>query len=160
LEKRVNTISLIHEKLYLSENISKIKLKDYIHEINKNVFSMSPICIKIEENIEDLSLTTKSAIPLGLIINEIATNTLKHGFTDKESASFIIEMREDRGKNQYMLKISNNGKPIPEKVTLENPNTLGMQLISAFVKQLEGTIEMRKEPSPVFTICFPVEGNV
>lgn len=157
LEKRVHTISLIHEKLYLSENISKIEVKEYIHEINRNVFSMSMMSVRIEENIEDLSLTTKTAIPLGLIVNEIATNTLKHGFTDRESADFIIDMRADKRKNQYVLKISNNGKPIPEEITLENPNTLGMQLISAFVNQLEGTIELQKKPHPVFTIRFPME---
>jgi PAS domain S-box-containing protein len=157
LDNRINAIRLIHEKLYQTEDISHISLKEYIHELNENVFSLCKRQVEIEEHIVDISLSTKAAISLGLIVNEIATNAMKYGFAEGREAGFSVELTEDKTKNQYILSISNTGKPFPKDVSLDNPDTLGLQLISALVGQLEGTIELQKEPHPVFTIRFPME---
>jgi PAS domain S-box-containing protein len=157
LDNRINAISLVHEKLYQTEDISHINLKEYIHELNENVFSLSKRHVKIEEHIDDITLSTKTAIPVGLIINELATNAMKHGFTAEGEAVFSVELTEDKTKNLYILKIFNTGKPFPKDVTLDNPGTLGLQLITALVSQLQGTIELQRSPHPVFSITFPTE---
>jgi PAS domain S-box-containing protein len=157
LDNRINAIRLVHEKLYQTEDISHINLQEYIHELNENVFSLSKRHVEIEEHIDDISLSTKTAIPLGLIINELATNAMKHGFAGGGEAVFSVDLTEDKNKNQYILKIFNTGKPFPKDVTLDNPGTLGLQLLSALVSQLQGTIELKQDPRPVFTITFPVD---
>ena len=98
-------------------------------------------------------------MPLGLIINEIATNAIKHGFNEKETAVFSIKMEKDKEKNQYELTLSNTGKPFPEEIDIENTDTLGLRLISALVAQIGGTIDLKRKPHPVFTIRFPMEGE-
>jgi PAS domain S-box-containing protein len=155
LDNRINAIRLVHEKLYQTEDISHINFKEYIHELNENVFSLSKRHIEIEEHIDDISLSTRTAIPLGLIANELATNAMKYGFTNGEEAVFSVNLTADKNRNQYVLTISNTGKPFPKGVALDNPETLGLRLITALVQQLRGTIELRRDPYPVFTIRFP-----
>jgi two-component sensor histidine kinase len=111
--------------------------------------------VKIETNIEVESICTRKIVPIGLIINEIATNAIKHGFLENQEAILSINMYSETG--QHILKISNNGRPFSEDVELDNPDTLGLRLITALVMQLEGTIELEREPHPVFTIRFPIE---
>jgi len=96
-------------------------------------------------------------MPLGLIVNEIATNAIKHGFNEKEEAVFSIQLEKDKENNQYELTLSNTGKPFPENIGVDNPQTLGLRIISALTGQLGGTIDLKRVPRPVFIIRFPVE---
>ena len=93
---------------------------------------------------------------LGLIINEIATNAVKYGFSDEEEAVFTIEMKKEKENNQHELTLSNSGNPFPEDINIESTGTLGLRLINALVAQIEGTIDLQKKPNPMFTISFPV----
>jgi len=90
------------------------------------------------------------------VINEIATNAIKYGFTSEE-ARFSVNMKKDAESKHYILTLSNTGNPFPEEIGLENPETMGLQLISSLVAQLNGTVELQKNPNPVFTIRFPIE---
>lgn len=155
LNKRINAIRLIHDKLYHVEKVTHIGLKEYIQELSENVFSLSKRHVEIEEHIDNISLSTKTAIPLGLIINELATNAMKYGFTVEADARFCIDLTEDKNRNQYILSISNTGKPFPTEIGLDNPTTLGLQLVSTLVDQLEGTIELQREPNTKYIIQFP-----
>jgi len=92
-----------------------------------------------------------------LLVNEIATNAIKYGFTPDEEARFTVALTKDQKNRQYILTLSNSGNPFPEKVKLEHPSTLGLQLVSTLVQQIGGTIELQKQPHPVFTIRFPLE---
>ena len=76
--------------------------------------------------------------------------------TAGNEAVFSVDVRKNEAANKYILSISNNGVPFPNDVTLDNPETLGLQLISALVEQLQGTIELQRAPYPVFTIRFPI----
>jgi two-component sensor histidine kinase len=103
----------------------------------------------------DISIRTKAAVPIGLIINETATNAIKHGFTGEEDARFSVTMEADAEERNYVLTISNTGQPLPEDVDIKNPQTLGLQLIQALVSQLQGTLAVERRPNPTFTIRFP-----
>lgn len=115
------------------------------------------LSVSIIDSTGHISIPTRTAIPIGLIVNEIATNAIKHGFTEEGEAVFTVELWKETSENQYVLRISNTGRPFPENINLDNPDTLGLQLISALVNQLDGTIELKRTPHPVFTIWFPVD---
>jgi len=156
IQHQIEAISLIHEKLYKTENVTEINCRDYVDDLLSSLFSsFSKRPVKIEANIDEIFIPTKTAMTLGLIVNEIATNAIKHGFTDKEEAVFSVNMKENRGNGQYELTLSNTGKPFPEDVDVESTDTLGLRLINALVAQIDGNIEMQKKPNPIFTIRFP-----
>lgn len=158
IQNRVAAISLIYEKLYQSENVSEINCRDYFGDLLNSVFSsFAKRGVRIEEHIGEIGLPTKTALSLGLIINEIATNAIKYGFTDTREAIFSITMRRNPEDGQHELILSNTGNPFPEDVDPQSTATFGLRLINALVSQIGGTLELQKKPGPVFTIRFPVE---
>jgi len=157
LKHRVDVIKLVHEKLHQHNDIEHIEVKEYFQELLESIFYSTSRCtVQIINTIEDVSIPTKTAIPLGLVVNEIATNAIKYGFTDNEKARFSVDMRKDSDSKHYFLTLSNTGNPFPEEIGLGNSETMGLQLISSLVDQLNGTIELQKKPHPVFTIRFSV----
>jgi len=74
---------------------------------------------------------------------------------DEREPAFPVEMDEETGRNRYVLKLVNRGKPFTKDIDLKKPKTLGLQLVSALVNQLQGTLELKRQPHPVFTIRFP-----
>jgi PAS domain S-box-containing protein len=157
IQHQIEAIGLIHEKLYQTGNVTEIGCRGYISDLLNSVFSsFSRLPVRIEANIDAVSIPTKAAMSLGLIVNEIATNAIKHGFNEKEAAVFSVNMKEDRENNRYELILSNTGNPFPEEINIDNSGTLGLRLINALVAQIDGTIELQKKPHPVFTIRFPI----
>jgi PAS domain S-box-containing protein len=158
LKHQIKSISLIHEQLYISKSVTEISCKDYFAALIDSIFSsFTRGGVRIEKSIEDLYLTTKTATSLGLVINEIATNAIKHGFSDKAEFVFSITMKKGIKNTRYELNLSNNGNPFPEDVDFKSTKTLGLRLINALVAQLDGTVELQRKPNPVFTIHFPIE---
>ncbi|MDZ7793229.1 MAG: sensor histidine kinase [Spirochaetia bacterium] len=157
IQHQIEAIGLVHEKLYKTDSVTEINCVDYFDDLLNSIFSsFTTRDVGIEKDIDDMYVSTKTAVSFGLIINEIATNAIKHGFTDKEEAVFTIEMKKDKENNQYEITLSNTGNPFPEDVDIESSETLGLRLINALVDQIEGTIELQKKPNPVFTIRFPI----
>ena len=112
------------------------------------------------------------AVPLGLIVNELVSNSLKHAFPDGENGEIRIRLsrnnesgclKEEKGpegkSTEFNLTVSDNGKGIPETINFENPETLGLQLVSILVNQLEGEIELKKENGTEFSMRFKVENK-
>ncbi len=158
IQHQIEAIGLIHEKLYQTASVAEISCPDYFGDLLSSIFSsFSRQRIRIEANIEEISVPTKSAVSLGLIVNEIATNAIKHGFSDAEEGVFSINMRRDEENRRYKLTLSNTGKPFPEGIEAESTETLGLRLINALVAQIDGTMVLQKSPHPVFTIVFPIE---
>ena len=124
--------------------------------LNSIFSSFSRWPVRIEADIDEISIPTKTAMSLGLIVNEIATNAIKHGFNEKEEAVFSIKMEKDKENNHYELTLSNTGNPFPEDLDIANSGTLGLRLISALTEQLGGTIDLKRVPRPLFTIRFPI----
>jgi two-component sensor histidine kinase len=156
ISSRIDAIRIVHEKLHRAKEIAHIDLREYIKELLSTVFSLSRRRVETEYNISDISIPARTAIPIGLIVNEIATNAIKHGFNEEE-ARLTVDLREDTSENKYILEVSNTGRPFPAGINFDNPATLGLQLISGLVQQLDGSIELQREPHPVFTIRFPME---
>jgi PAS domain S-box-containing protein len=153
IHNRIETIRIVHENLLKEEDVTRISFREYIDSILQSVFSFKSKTITLNNEIENIVIDTKRAIALGLIINEMATNAIKHGFTDNK-LYFSIKM--EHNSERYTLVVSNTGRPFPETVDITKPESMGLQLILMLVTQINGTIELEKEPNPEFTITFPV----
>jgi PAS domain S-box-containing protein len=157
IQHQIDAIGLIHAKLHRTENVTEIRCRDYFDDLLSSIFtSFAARHVKIEKDIDDIRIPTKSAMSLGLIVNEIATNAIKHGFTDEEEAVFFMKMEEDQKNSGYEVTLSNTGQPFPEEIDIDSAQTLGLRLTSALTAQLDGTIELQRAPRPVFTIWFPM----
>ncbi len=146
-----------HDKLYRSDDVSRIPVKEYIDELLTAAFSLSPVVVDIEADTSIDTLSSRQAIPVGLIINEIATNAIKHGFVKNEEAVFSVSLKKDESSKQGFLVLSNTGKPFPEDIDINNAETLELRLISTLTRQLGGILDLRRAPYPVFSVRFPLK---
>jgi len=158
---RVKSMALIHGKLYESKDLSRIDFAEYIQNLAGCLFrsyGVIPGVITLKINAGDVLLGIDTAIPCALIINELISNSLKHAFPAGSKESEIrISLRSDND-NKFTLIISDNGVGFPKDLHFRNTETLGLQLVMTFVKQLRGTIELDESGGTEFKITFvPIE---
>ncbi|MGJ8736720.1 sensor histidine kinase [Zobellia laminariae] len=142
-QNRVTAMAMIHEMLYVRDNLSKIEFGSYVQELTQfllRTVERKDRKIDVAIDIPDTWLSIDTAIPLGLLINETVTNSIKYGFKDMEVGKITIEL-EKRYQNKFILKISDNGASFPLDFDFKNSNTLGLRLIHNLARQLQGTIE-------------------
>ena len=101
---------------------------------------------------EDVKIGLDTAIPCGLIMNELVTNSLKYAFPDDRTGTITIEFQSEG--NYFVLKVSDDGVGVPSDIKLENRDTLGFQLVTSLVKQLDGTVQLDGVNGTSFTIKF------
>ncbi len=158
IRSQIDAIRIVHDKLHKTSGVRRINFAEYAEELLDTVFShFVEGQVRVENRIEQGSLPTETAIPLGLLINEVATNAIKYGFRTGEEARFTVELRRDDSSGWYTLVLSNSGNPFPEEKGLDAPETLGLRLIASLSEQLGGSVELVKRPQPVFTVTFPGE---
>jgi PAS domain S-box-containing protein len=155
---RVNTMAIIHEKLYQSENYSHVDFSDYINSLVDELtgnFTMTGIPVAHELNLEKVTLTINQAIPCGLIINEVITNSIKYAFPPawKGSPKITIRLRQDT-TNTITLQISDNGVGFKEGRNFNDANSLGFSLIDLLTKQINGTIQCEGNNGVSYKITF------
>ncbi|MDX1364700.1 MAG: sensor histidine kinase [Arenibacter latericius] len=141
-QNRVISMAMVHEMLYMRKDLSKIEYSSYVRELGDYLiksFKGSENNITLNINIPDVKLGIDTAIPLGLLINEIITNALKYGIEEKGHGEIYIEIKK-LNKLDYELVIGDNGAGFPKDVNFNNSETLGLKLIHNLVRQLQGTI--------------------
>ncbi len=151
-KNRVKSMALIHEKLYRSSSLAHIDFEDYVESLVENlIYSYMDVSasIKTEIDVKDIYLNIDTAIPCGLIINELVSNSLKHAFPDSKG-TIKIKMRRKEG--ECLLKVCDDGSGFPKEIDFKNTESLGMQLINSLVIQLDGNIEMLNESGTCFKI--------
>jgi two-component sensor histidine kinase len=151
---RTKSMALIHEKLYSSADLKNINFTEYMKTLSKdlyNAYTPDKGLVNIVLNVEEVMLDVETSIPLGLILNELLSNLLKHGFPDRKSGEIIVELHiiED-GKLQ--LSVSDNGIGFPENFNYKNTDSLGMRLVNALTDQIEGEINLECKNGTKFTI--------
>jgi PAS domain S-box-containing protein len=157
IRERIETIALIHDSFHQSGEIDTIDIGRYLRALLDRVLSLySKKHVEVIERIVTASFPTETAVTLGLLVNELALNAMKHGFTPAEPPRFSVALEVDPKRDDYVLTVSNTGNEFPKDVSLENPQTLGLQIITSLVGQLRGTIEVERKPHPRFTVRFPV----
>jgi two-component sensor histidine kinase/ABC-type amino acid transport substrate-binding protein len=149
---RVISIALLHEKMYGADNIHQVDVQEYISLLVKDLVKNYAIDKQIDINIqiEPIKLMMRTLVPLGLIINEMITNSLKHGFKNRKYGEISVFIKPVNG-NQYELIFGDNGWGINGE---SNSKGIGMSLIKTFTKQLRGSLEKLNTPGTVFKLIF------
>jgi two-component sensor histidine kinase len=150
-------LSLVHEKLYQSENLAKINLRLYITDLVRHLFrtyQIDPNYIKMNLDIDNVSLDVSSAIPCGLIINELVSNSLKYAFPDQRDGEVAIKINSNNNDEQYNLVVKDNGIGIKNYLNAPTKKTLGLQLVDTLVDQLQGKMEINGVVGTEFKISF------
>jgi two-component sensor histidine kinase len=156
-QNRISSIALIHEKLYQSKDIVKIDFSDYIKSLTRNLltsYGVSLGTIKIDINIGKVSLSIDKAIPCGLIINELISNSLKYAFPKNGRGDIKIQLALNN-ENKVILTIHDNGIGFPPNFDYKNTETLGLQLVNTLTEQLKGSIELNNKSGAEFKLVFP-----
>ena len=141
-KSRIESMCKVHEMLYSSKNLSSINYKNYLNDLIQALFqnaSISTKQINLELKIKNLILNLNTAIPLGLIINELVTNSLKYAFVEKPIGLILIQITHLKN-NQFELIYKDDGAGYSPKITFENTQGLGFQLITSLVEQLNRKI--------------------
>jgi PAS domain S-box-containing protein len=153
---RIQTMAQIHESLYRSTDLRHVNLEDYITSISKNLFRMNKADasrVSLDIDIASVLLEIEQAIPCGMIINELLSNSLSHAFAKKKKGKIKIRLLEE--KDRFTLSYEDNGIGFPEGFTPESSDTLGMKLVKTFVLQLRGDLEYESNDGVQFKIVFP-----
>lgn len=151
---RVKSMALIHEQLYQTDRFTSIDFPKYLEQLFTSLHSVysKPGCnIQYIIRAEDVRLDIDTAIPLGLITNELATNAYKYAFTESSRGLIEIDLKRT-SNNKILLQIRDNGKGIPEGFDVENSPTLGLKLVSMLIKQIKARLSMSTENGTEFKV--------
>jgi len=152
---RVRAMSLVHERLYMSENLSSIDLADYTKFLASQLFSfygVDHLRVALQMDIEKILLDIDTAIPLGLILNELISNVLKHAFPHGGKGTLSISGHVER--DMLTLTVKDDGVGMPETYNWKESDSLGLRLINSLVDQVGGTIERGTGEGTMFIITF------
>jgi len=139
-QSRIRAMALVHERLYREENLAKIDFQEYAEQLLVHLFqAFLPRSknISFSLQIEAPPLTIEIAIPLGLITTELVTNSLKHAFSPGQTGEILVSLRKE--ENNLVLKVSDNGKGLPEEI----PEKFGLEIVRLLTAQLSGTFKMQ-----------------
>jgi two-component sensor histidine kinase len=155
-QNRVKSMALIHETLYQSKDLSRINFAEYLKKLVAHVsrsYRLRPDAVKIHVNVDDVSLPIDTAVPCGLIINELASNSLKYAFPAETKGEINITF--GRANAQYVLCVSDTGVGLPADFDPERGTSLGMKLVRMLTNQLCGELQCRNGVGTTFEITFP-----
>lgn len=145
-QDRVKSMALIHQNLYQEKNLTGVELKVYFEKLISNLFhsyNISNENIKLDMDVENLNLDVDSVIPLGLIVNELVSNSLKYAFPNNESGTINVSLKEE--KEMLVLTVSDNGIGFDNEKEILSNNSFGYKLINAFKDQLEADMKIKNE---------------
>ena len=154
-QNRVKTMAMIHEKLYQSNDFINIKFDDYILRLVSDLFysyNIQEDHIKPVIEVEDVKLNIETAVPCGLIISELVSNSLKYAFPEVKNGKIQVSLK--RHNNKYELTVSDNGIGFPEDLDFRNTESLGLQLVNNLVEQIDGQITIDINQGTEFKIIF------
>ncbi|HOS40520.1 MAG TPA: PAS domain S-box protein [Spirochaetota bacterium] len=157
---RVRSMALVHEKLYQSADLGSIDFAEYAREMSQSLsrsFAGGRRAPNIAVNAVEVRLGVDKAIPCGLILNELVTNSCKHAFPEswRGDPAIAVDLSEEGGA--VTLRVSDNGVGIADAVALEQPQTFGLSLVSLLARQLRGTIRVARDGGTAVTVEFPGE---
>ncbi|GAB5409093.1 MAG: hypothetical protein BalsKO_14580 [Balneolaceae bacterium] len=154
-QMRVHSIALVHEKLYENEDFTEIKVNDYIKELStivEQTMEMISAPVEISFDLDEIKLPITQAIPCGLLLNEVLTNSFKHAFVGKDEGKISVSFKKI--KNELTFKICDNGIGFEESKSKPVRNSLGMKLIKTLSKQLGADMSVDSSEGTVFEFKF------
>jgi|GEM_PF-2240616 len=153
---RLRSMGLLYDKLYLSENLTEVSIKEYLPSLIKDIVAIFPHgeSVRIETEIDDFVLPVRVVPPLGLIVNELITNAMKYAFVDVDSG--MIAVTALTRDNRVTLAVKDNGNGVPESFDINVSGGFGLMLVSMLVEQLNGSIRIEKNGGTAFILEFQV----
>lgn len=174
-QNRIASVALIHEELYQGKGTDNLDFAAYIKRLTQEFFSSYNLRkgdISLVLDLQEAYLGMDTAVPLGIVVNELVSNSLKHAFPEGKNWKVSISLRKteyfdinkvnsgtgyicaEESKFQYILTVADNGKGIPEGIDLQTADSLGLQLVNALVEQIDGCIQLKRDKGTEFTIRF------
>ncbi len=153
---RVKSMALVHENLYQSKNFARVNFTQYIQTLIGDLFQVygvNPDQIALEQELDEVTLSIDIAIPCGLIINELVSNSLKHAFPNQAQGTLYIALLCDQDK-YYTLTIGDNGRGFPLNWDIKTVDSLGLQLVKILSEQLDGTLQVNSHSGTEFCLKF------
>jgi len=157
IEQRIHAMLLVQQHLYQSTDVTSLDLKAYLTELAVTIFHN--LCVETENtslicDLDSAVVSPDTAIPCGLLLNELLTNALKYAFPDDLTGIISIRLHP-LADDTFELRVCDNGVGIPDDVDIRNADSLGLQLVMSFVQQLHGTVELTRDQGTEWLIRFP-----
>ncbi len=157
-QNRVKSMALIHEKLYMTSDISHIDFDEYLKVLVNHMalsYLINPGSVELKLDIDDIVLDVDTAISCGLVINELVSNSMKYAFDGRSNGIILISMKVDDEKNSMILIVSDNGIGIPKSLDIHNLESLGLQLVDTLVCEMKGHVRLISKEGTKFIITLP-----
>jgi two-component sensor histidine kinase/DNA-binding NarL/FixJ family response regulator len=155
-QDRIKSMALVHEKLYLTTDVANIDFTIYLESLTEhlcNSYLIDPEQVSLVIDVENVKLSIDKAIPCGLIINELVSNSLKYAFPQGRQGIVAIRLHEDE-KGILILSVTDDGVGLPAGMDFSRTGSMGLQLVNLLTRQLRGEISLSNEKGTAFTIRF------
>jgi signal transduction histidine kinase len=156
MQNRIRSMALIHESLYQTGDLARFNFAGYIESLSTHLvqsYQAETSHIRLYTALDKLAFDVDTAIPCGMLLNELLTNALKYAFPDGRAGDIHIVLRAEAG--QVTLSVRDTGIGLPESLDFRNTESLGLQLVCMLTEQLGGTMTLTRERGTAFTVTFP-----
>ena len=154
VRSRIDAIRTIHQHLQQSERVADISLDSYLGDlVQRVVTTFSGPSVILDLDLAAVTVPTRTATAVGLLVNELVSNAMKHAFPGEIEPRLAVSLRREDA--HLRLAVENNGHPFPESVDIATADSLGLQLVRSFVDQVDGDIEVRRSPDTRISVTFP-----
>ena len=157
-QNRVRTMAMVHERLYRSQNLASIDFGEHVRDLASMLASSYPQAaahVQVFTEAESVLLELETAIPAGLIINELVSNALKHAFPDGRRGTLKLSLQSP-APGQLSLSVQDDGVGLPPGFDWDQARSLGLRIVRDLARQIRGTLEVRQNGGTTFALCFPV----
>lgn len=154
-QARAKSMALIHELLYQSDDLKRIDFGNFITKLANdlyNTYVQDTGNVKMKLNLKKTMLDINTSIPLGLIVNELVSNCMKHAFPDDRQGEIDVGLKSKNGK--YTLMVADNGIGLPKDIDFKNTDSLGLQLVNSLTNQIEGDLVLNTDNGSEFKVIF------
>jgi two-component sensor histidine kinase len=159
-QNRVKAMALVHERLYKSQDLGRVDFPGYTRNLTDHLirsYRTESKAVELALDVEAVPMNINTAVPCGLIINELVSNSLKYAFQESQEGLISIRLFQQDPAN-LRLVVKDNGIGFPRGFDLGNAQTLGLKLVNGLTQQLGGTISLRNKSGTEFDIYFPLNG--
>lgn len=160
MQSRIRTMALLHESLFRSSTFSSLDLAAYLRQLSTQVFSTMRLhadALRLELDLDAVTIGMDQATPCGLLVNELISNSLKHGFPEGRSGEIRLELHTIAGTNQVHLKVSDTGIGLSTDFEEKRQHSLGLQLAVDLAKQIGGELTISRVPQLSFELRFAIK---
>ncbi len=156
LHQRIRSMALAHKRLYESKNLAALDARDYLGALADDLmaaYGNALAHITMEKDIQDVPMNLDTAVPVGLLLTELVSNSLKHAFPDQSEGLVRMSLKSE-GHGRFVLIVADNGIGMPTDIDWDNPPSMGLDLVDTFVRQLHGSFHVTAQGGTLVCVRF------